>query len=91
MPMWIQADLKTYDLRSLGTLFDVIYIDPPWEEYAKRSVAMRDPTQRPFWTPEEIVRHFDESCLLEDRLLSHWRKLQKTLLFYFFGVAQVLD
>ena len=36
-PMHVQADLRTFDLRSLGTKFDVIYIDPPWEEYARRA------------------------------------------------------
>jgi mRNA (2'-O-methyladenosine-N6-)-methyltransferase len=36
-PMHVQADLKTFDLRNLGTKFDLIYIDPPWEEYARRA------------------------------------------------------
>lgn len=36
-PMHIQADLRTFDLRKLGTKFDLIYIDPPWEEYARRA------------------------------------------------------
>ena len=36
-PMHIQADLKTFDLRNFGTKFDLIYIDPPWEEYARRA------------------------------------------------------
>ena len=36
-PMYVQADLKSFDLRSLGTKFDLIYLDPPWEEYARRA------------------------------------------------------
>ncbi len=36
-PMCLNADLRAFDLRSLGTKFDVIYIDPPWEEYAWRA------------------------------------------------------
>lgn len=31
-PMYIKADLKTFDFTKLGTKFDIILIDPPWEE-----------------------------------------------------------
>lgn len=31
-PMFIKDDLKTFNLGSIGK-FDVILIDPPWEEY----------------------------------------------------------
>jgi len=34
-PYFIQADLKQFELRELGCKFDLIYIDPPWEEYAR--------------------------------------------------------
>jgi mRNA (2'-O-methyladenosine-N6-)-methyltransferase len=34
--MALCCDLRTFDLGSLGTRFDVLYIDPPWEEYAMR-------------------------------------------------------
>jgi len=34
----IQCDLKTYDITQLGK-FDVILIDPPWEEYKRRIAA----------------------------------------------------
>jgi hypothetical protein len=33
------VDLKSFDLTSLGTKWDVILIDPPWEEYRRRKVA----------------------------------------------------
>jgi 16S rRNA G966 N2-methylase RsmD len=35
-PVYIRADLEHYDLTSLGK-FDVIYCDPPWEEYERRA------------------------------------------------------
>jgi mRNA m6A methyltransferase non-catalytic subunit len=36
-PMYLKADLKTLDLKSLGgTKFDVILIEPPLEEYARK-------------------------------------------------------
>jgi hypothetical protein len=35
-PMHIKADLRSFDLASLGK-FDVIHIDPPWKEYKKKS------------------------------------------------------
>jgi len=34
--MSVKADLKNFDLLSLGTKFDVILLDPPWEEYHQR-------------------------------------------------------
>ena len=34
-PMYHKADLKKFDITSLGK-FDVILIDPPWEEYFNR-------------------------------------------------------
>ncbi len=33
--MVLKTDLKKYDLKELGK-FDVILIDPPWEEYKDR-------------------------------------------------------
>lgn len=37
-PAYLQADLKTLKLgtETFGTKFDVIIVDPPWEEYASR-------------------------------------------------------
>jgi mRNA (2'-O-methyladenosine-N6-)-methyltransferase len=31
-PMYLKCDLKTYDLGKFGSKFDVILIDPPWQE-----------------------------------------------------------
>ena len=46
-PMYIKADLKTFDLTSLGKVkydfyiqFDAIYIDPPWNEYSQRLLSV---------------------------------------------------
>ena len=47
---YLNCDLKNFDLTSLGTKFDVIVIDPPWEEYARRSVY----SDGVVWTLEEI-------------------------------------
>ena len=33
--MWVQCDLKNINLDYFGK-FDVIVIDPPWEEYKRR-------------------------------------------------------
>lgn len=55
-PMYLQADLKTLDLKSLGTKFDVILIEPPLEEYARAGagVAVSSST-RTFWSWDEIL------------------------------------
>lgn len=52
--MWIQCDLKTYDLSTLGK-FDVILIDPPLPEYYRRAKNLGvDLTPFTPWTFEEI-------------------------------------
>ncbi|TPX50761.1 hypothetical protein SeLEV6574_g00725 [Synchytrium endobioticum] len=40
-PMCLSADLKTLDLKTIGGKFDVILIDPPLEEYARRFRGFR--------------------------------------------------
>jgi len=55
-PQHIQADLRSFDLESLMTKFDVIVVDPPWEEYRQRVVggyrAKNDLTP---WSIEDIA------------------------------------
>lgn len=46
-PMYFQADLKTFDLKTIGTKFDVILIEPPLEEYAREGSN--------FWNWDEIL------------------------------------
>lgn len=59
-PMHIKADLKTFDLSSLGK-FDVILVDPPWTEYARRASGLSTDTIKQNgidltpWTFDEII------------------------------------
>ncbi|XP_037957915.1 N6-adenosine-methyltransferase non-catalytic subunit [Teleopsis dalmanni] len=55
-PMYLKADLKTLDFKTLGTKFDVILIEPPLEEYARAapSVATVGGAPRVFWNWDEI-------------------------------------
>merc|ERR1719220_1700916 len=43
--MSLKCDLKDFDLQSLGTKFDVILLDPPWEEYQSRVVGSYVPQE----------------------------------------------
>jgi len=52
-PMYMNVDLKAFDLTQLGSKFDVIYVDPPWEEYSRRA-AGKTLQPIPYWTYEEI-------------------------------------
>ncbi|XP_013105928.1 N6-adenosine-methyltransferase non-catalytic subunit [Stomoxys calcitrans] len=56
-PMYLKADLKSLDLKTLGTKFDVILIEPPLEEYARAapSVATVGGAPRVFWNWDEIL------------------------------------
>ena len=54
-PTYKKVDLKTFDLTTLGTKFDVIVIDPPWEEYKRRKIACGGDEDTVVWTPQEIL------------------------------------
>uniref|UniRef100_A0A182PMQ2 N(6)-adenosine-methyltransferase non-catalytic subunit METTL14 n=1 Tax=Anopheles epiroticus TaxID=199890 RepID=A0A182PMQ2_9DIPT len=54
-PMYLRADLKTFDLKNLGTKFDVILIEPPLEEYARGGAAVAAGAPRNFWSWDEIL------------------------------------
>ncbi len=51
----LRCDLRSFELGSLGTRFDAILIDPPWEEYVRRCAALPDPHERAFWSPEDML------------------------------------
>jgi len=52
----ITADLKTFDLTALGSRFDVILVDPPWQEYSDRVPVSLVPSEdlTP-WTQAELL------------------------------------
>ena len=56
-PTTKKVDLRNFDLTTLGTKFDVIMIDPPWEEYRRRRVACggENAAEMEVWTPQEIM------------------------------------
>eukprot|EP00916_Digyalum_oweni_P024827 GHVL01041013.1.p1 GENE.GHVL01041013.1~~GHVL01041013.1.p1 ORF type:complete len:734 (-),score=131.13 GHVL01041013.1:737-2938(-) len=55
--MCLKADLRTFDLSSLGTKFDVIIIDPPWVEYSHRTTAFHSNNEEETepWCVEDIM------------------------------------
>ena len=54
-PMYSKCDLKEFELSPefFGTKFDVILVDPPWEEYVHRAPGVADHME--YWTFEEIM------------------------------------
>ncbi|XP_070496977.1 N(6)-adenosine-methyltransferase non-catalytic subunit METTL14 [Chironomus tepperi] len=48
-PMYLQTDLKTFDLKTLSAKFDVILIEPPLEEYFRGTSSAGN-----FWNWDEI-------------------------------------
>ncbi|KAH0671434.1 hypothetical protein KY290_025868 [Solanum tuberosum] len=54
-PMYYKCDLHEQELSPelFGTKFDVILIDPPWEEYVHRAPGVTD--HMAYWTFEEIM------------------------------------
>ncbi|KAG2172758.1 hypothetical protein INT43_000105 [Umbelopsis isabellina] len=54
-PWALKADLRKLDLQQLQCRFDVIIVDPPWEEYCRRSVATAFASQD-IWTYSDVAR-----------------------------------
>uniref|UniRef100_A0A7N0UP62 Methyltransferase-like protein 1 n=1 Tax=Kalanchoe fedtschenkoi TaxID=63787 RepID=A0A7N0UP62_KALFE len=54
-PMYYKCDLREHELSPefFGSKFDVILIDPPWEEYVHRAPGVADNME--YWTLEEIM------------------------------------
>lgn len=54
-PMYYKCDLREHVLSPefFGTKFDVILVDPPWEEYVHRAPGVADHME--YWTFEEIM------------------------------------
>ncbi|KAE9618293.1 hypothetical protein Lal_00047513 [Lupinus albus] len=54
-PMYYKCDLNEFELSPefFGTKFDVILVDPPWEEYVHRAPGVAD--HMDYWTFEEIM------------------------------------
>ncbi|GAV76287.1 MT-A70 domain-containing protein [Cephalotus follicularis] len=53
-PLYYKCDLRDFELSPefFGTKFDVILVDPPWEEYVHRAPGVTDHME--YWTFEEI-------------------------------------
>lgn len=60
--MYLQADLKAFDLKSLGSKFDVILIEPPLEEFNKNN----------FWHWNEILNLEIESIAAHRSFVFLW-------------------
>lgn len=58
-PVFMREDLKKLDLSKLGK-FDVILMDPPWEEYEKRAqnlpAYLMKPERYKSWTLDELMK-----------------------------------
>ncbi|EEF49075.1 conserved hypothetical protein [Ricinus communis] len=54
-PMYLKCDLHEFELSPefFGTKFDVILVDPPWEEYVHRAPGVADHME--YWTFEDIL------------------------------------
>ena len=53
-PRVMKVNLKKFDLGSIDQKFDVIYIDPPWEEYQKRILTPEPKERLGNWSFSEI-------------------------------------
>ncbi len=57
-PTYKRVNLRDFDLKTLGSNFDVVLIDPPWEEYRQRKLAaggLLEGEDEEVWTPQEIM------------------------------------
>jgi mRNA m6A methyltransferase non-catalytic subunit len=61
-PMYMKADLRNFDLKTLGSKFDVILIEPPLEEFNKNN----------FWNWNEILNLEIESIAAHRSFVFLW-------------------
>lgn len=69
-PMYLQCDLDIFDLDDLECKFDVVYIDPPLEEYQRRASGTAF-SWKP-WTWEEILKLEIEKVAAQRSFLFLW-------------------
>ncbi len=74
----MQADLRDLklDVQTFGTKFDIVLIDPPWEEYARRAPGIDIAT----WTWQEIMKLEVEAITDTPSFLFLWWVLQLLVL-----------
>jgi mRNA (2'-O-methyladenosine-N6-)-methyltransferase len=76
--MYLKCDLSSFDLTSLGVKFDVIMIEPPLEEYQRKTSGITY-TWKP-WDFEEIMN------LKIEEISSH-----RSFVFLWCGSCEGLD
>ncbi|PFX34119.1 N6-adenosine-methyltransferase subunit METTL14 [Stylophora pistillata] len=69
-PMYLQCDLDMFDLDDLECKFDVLYIDPPLEEYQRRAAGTTF-NWKP-WTWDEILKLEIEKVAAQRSFLFLW-------------------
>ena len=69
-PMYLKTDLRTFDLSSLGTKFDVVLLTPPLEEYQRRASGIVFPWQP--WEWEDIMGLKVEELLAQRSFVFLW-------------------
>ena len=77
-PMYLNCDLKTFDLSTLESKFDVIHVTPPLEQYQRRASGVVFPWKP--WEWEEVM-----ALKLEEIAA------QRSFVFLWCGSAEGLD
>eukprot|EP00808_Paulinella_micropora_P018622 g5605.t1 len=67
-----KCDLKEFDLTSLGMKFDVILVDPPWEEYVRRCTSSLEDNDRDTWSVEDLKCLNIEAIAAKQSFLFLW-------------------
>jgi len=71
-PYYLNVDLKNFDLKQLQSKFDVILVDPPWEEYMRRCPgAIVEENLQP-WTFQELCNLNVQDVADEPSFLFLW-------------------
>lgn len=85
-PMYLKSDLHEFELSPefFGTKFDVILVDPPWEEYVHRAPGVADHME--YWTFDEILNLKIEVVYLQITFLAIACQQKRSSSFFFFLV-----
>eukprot|EP01084_Bolivina_argentea_P266487 452004_1 len=78
-PFYINTNLKTFDLLSLQTKFDVILVDPPWKFYVDRCPGYKHDINAYPWTFQEMSDLRIQDVAENPSFLFLWSGSGKTL------------
>ena len=70
--MYLQTDVRSFDLSTLGVKFDVILLEPPLEEYQRRASGVTFSWTPWEWEEVRVGSNWESEGLVKVRVVTNW-------------------